>query len=588
MYLLNNMGIIRFFGWMKNNFSKHIKPLKKGENFEDYNLHIDNLMIDMNGIFHNSAQKVYEYGNYQKPKSLLRPYRKSNRNSKIKQEAFFQDVCRTIEDIFRTSKPRKRLIMCVDGSAPQAKSNQQRSRRFRSVNDKSDVDMTNFDTNSLSVGTQLMDYLSKYIDWYIKKRISEDEEWQQIEVIFSSEKVPEEGEQKITKYIREFGNPDDTFVIHGLDGDIVMLALATHMPNFYILRDDLYDGNAFYIINIGEIRKQLIEMMRFEHSDFNSTTVINDFVFIGYLVGNDFIPHVPSIEILEDGFDIMINVYTQTCSSHGHLTSNINGKIIMNTNALQRFMTLISEYEQSNLERKMKHKSSFFTDTQLEKHYKLKNTSQSGQNVFELDIENYRQTYMLENFQSPSDKIMTEREICHHYLDGMQWVLTYYTTGITDWSWSYKFYYAPFAYHIATHLKSYTFRKNGYTDPLTPFQQLLSILPPKSSYLLPQPIGILLTHDESPLKKFCPDTITIDLAGKRKEWEGIPIVPMIDRNLVKKCFYDMSSKIHPKELHRNKFGKSYTYRFDSSSAYHFKSYYGDIKNCSVKISIINL
>ena len=27
-------------------------------------------MIDMNGLFHNSAQKVYEYGNF-KPKSAL-------------------------------------------------------------------------------------------------------------------------------------------------------------------------------------------------------------------------------------------------------------------------------------------------------------------------------------------------------------------------------------------------------------------------------------------------------------------------------------------------------------------------------------
>ena len=39
-------------------------------------------------------------------------------------------------------------------------------------------------------------FLSKYIDWYIRKRISEDQYWQSIEVVFSNEKSPGEGEHK--------------------------------------------------------------------------------------------------------------------------------------------------------------------------------------------------------------------------------------------------------------------------------------------------------------------------------------------------------------------------------------------------------
>ncbi len=29
------------------------------------------------------------------------------------------------------------------------------------------------------------------------------------------------------------------------------------------------------------------------------------------------------------------------------------------------------------------------------------------------------------------------------YLEGMQWVLSYYTLKVPDWEWSYKYDYAP-------------------------------------------------------------------------------------------------------------------------------------------------
>ena len=89
-----------------------------------------------------------------------------------------------------------------------------------------------FDSNCITPGTQFMDYLSKYIDWYIKNKISTEEKWQNIEIIFSTEKAPGEGEHKLINYMRYYGDPNDTFCIHGLDADLIMLALGTHLPNF--------------------------------------------------------------------------------------------------------------------------------------------------------------------------------------------------------------------------------------------------------------------------------------------------------------------------------------------------------------------
>ena len=63
------MGIKHFFTWFRTNFGENIKILNYNQSLEQItteekkdSLDIDNLMIDMNGLFHTSAQKIYKYG----------------------------------------------------------------------------------------------------------------------------------------------------------------------------------------------------------------------------------------------------------------------------------------------------------------------------------------------------------------------------------------------------------------------------------------------------------------------------------------------------------------------------------------------
>ena len=303
------MGIKHFFMWFKRNHSEYMTGMRKGDTFHTIGVNIDTLMIDMNGVFHNSTQKIYQYGNFKPNPRLLRKGSSPPRGLTA-QLAVFEDVCKTVEHLFKKTKPNKRLILCVDGPAPISKQNQQRQRRFKSA--KEGAGGEHFDSNCITPGTKFMDYLSKYIDWYIRKRIGEDRDWQNIQVIFSNEKAAGEGEQKCIQYIRFHGKKNETYCIHGMDADIIMLSMGTHMPKFYIIRDEMYDKTLeHYCIDIGASRKSLAKRLEWvsKKHEFNSRSAINDFVFLCFMVGNDFLPHIPSIEIIENGIELILELY---------------------------------------------------------------------------------------------------------------------------------------------------------------------------------------------------------------------------------------------------------------------------------------
>jgi 5'-3' exoribonuclease 1 len=575
------MGIKHFFGWYKKNFGTTIKNLKKGEDFKTINVTVDNLMIDLNGLFHSSTQKIYEYGSH-KPKTRLMGKPRRKKMGDLKQQMkVFADVCNNIEDLFRLVSPTTRLILCVDGPAPISKQNQQRQRRFKSASEKDDEEFKRFDSNCITPGTKFMDYLTKYIDWYVRSNMSTNPKWSNVDVVFSNEKSPGEGEHKIINYIRKYGNPTDSYCIHGLDADLIMLALGTHLPNFWILREDLYNPrNEFFVLDIGSSRTELSRIMDWNDQntdkedktqEFNSESSINDFMFICFMVGNDFLPHIPSLEIIEGGIDQMIDVYKNVCESYGHLTHNVNDDVIFRKTSLEVFLGTIGQYDKGILEDKLLHKNQFFPDTILEQNAKL------SKGLYNVDIDGYRKDY----YETCIDENVNIKDLCHQYFVGLQWVLSYYTRGVPDWKWCFKHHYAPFANELAEHIVDFKFPGKKVTEPSTPFQQLLSVLPPKSAGLIPVPLSQLLTDSYSEIKKFCPETFDVDLSGKRREWEGIVLLPMVDFPVIKQEYSKHIKKVQKHDLPRDILGGSFLYKYSADINEKFKSYYGDITECKV-------
>jgi Xrn1 helical domain len=72
----------------------------------------------------------------------------------------------------------------------------------------------------------------------------------------------------------------------------------------------------------------------------------------------------------------------------------------------------------------------------------------------------------------------------------------------------------------------------GATTPFPNLAQLLSVLPPQSSDLLPAPLAELMVHPSSPLVPYYPQDFTSDPNGKRMAWEAVVQIPFIDADVL--------------------------------------------------------
>ena len=269
----------------------------------------------------------------------------------------YTSIFKYIDKVVMIVKPKQLLYLALDGVAPRAKMNQQRQRRFRSALDRMNKQSQHtpnndnlqshsaftFDSNCITPGTEFMSRLSSNIIYYIRRKLNEDLLWRNMRVIFSGSEVPGEGEHKIMLYIRHMKMQSDYDVslrhcIYGLDADLIMLSLVTHEPNFALLREEVIFGgqnnkkdgrkqlkklNEFQCLHVSLLRQYLdIEYSAaLNHTlvefPYDIERIIDDIVFLAILVGNDFLPHLPTIDIGEGGLDTLYELYKKLLPTLG-------------------------------------------------------------------------------------------------------------------------------------------------------------------------------------------------------------------------------------------------------------------------------
>lgn len=434
---------------------------------------------------------------------------------------------------------------------------QQRSRRFKSSKENEDM---HFDPNCMTPGTRFMDKLSRYIYYYIQTKMQNDEEWQRVDVIFSNEKVPGEGEAKAFSYLRSECDENDSFCIFGLDADLIMLNLASKRDKTYVLRENMY-GGGYYLVDIDLFRKRLKERM-------NTDSAIVDFVFICFMVGNDFLPQIPTLEIFNGGIEALLDIYTDTCQPFGLINTKDN-KIRINT--LLKFLQKLSEQEKDIMLDKYRKLSKYFPDPLITDHFFWNKEIDEP----DCNFDEYMKAYY--NKKLPNENI---NEVCQKYLQGMQWVIHYYTQGIPSWNWQFPHQYGPFLHDLAK-TENYEFKPYPTTKPFRPFQQLLAVLPPASSKLIPEPMDNLLNDKNSPIIEYYPKEFIIDISGKRAEWEGIVVLPIIEMRKIVDVHNQVEKLVDEKNRKRNKFGHPQLFYYDSKHTRTLKTPSGDIKDCHV-------
>jgi 5'-3' exoribonuclease 1 len=608
------MGIPKFYRWLSERY-----PLINQRIYDTTFLPpVDNLYLDMNGILHNCSHANGAI--------------EATSDKEVLQAVFFY-----LDRIVHIVRPEKLMYMAIDGVAPRAKMNQQRSRRFRSAKDAAiaaqekrqrgeEVPVDAFDSNCITPGTEWMARMSANIKYFIKRKIKEDPIWRRFKIIFSGHEIPGEGEHKIIGYIRNMKmqrnyDPNTRHVMYGLDADLVMLSLLSHDPHFSLLREvvdfqsfrrkenttkqmkkQIYQ-QAWQLLHISTVREYLnLEFSNIELDGFqyDLERVIDDVILLCIFVGNDFLPHLPSLDIAESAIDVMFTMYKEELPKMGGYLSD-GGNI--HINRLERMMKLLGAREEEVFSSRL----SKIDKQSRSKRYQgakavvpdwLQNSNVKGS----AGVSATKMAYYHEKFGIETGAAATEQDKTYHhrivksYLEGLEWVLQYYYNGVCSWNWFYPFHYAPMASDMLELGEIHSTIKFSLGKPFLPFQQLLGCLPPASSRFLPPSYRALMTMEDSPIIDFYPTDFHVDMNGKRNPWEGVNLLSFINEKRLKAAIAARAplEGLTDEERARNKIGLDYLFQYDVTvqdtavAAHGNKEAFPDVVACQTKVKVFKL
>eukprot|EP00668_Euglena_longa_P033046 GGOE01042550.1.p1 GENE.GGOE01042550.1~~GGOE01042550.1.p1 ORF type:complete len:904 (-),score=226.32 GGOE01042550.1:209-2920(-) len=434
-------------------------------------------------------------------------------------------------------------------------------------------DLLGWDSNCITPGTPFMVRLAEQLRCFIRTKQSQDVLWQQVVVILSDSNTCGEGEHKIINFIRAQRcqaayQPNTTHVICGADADLVMLALALHEPHCFILRERRQTGVmgkpgalAFDLISIAALREYLrLEFQakvrrdgKGQWEELDPERIIDDFVFLCFFVGNDFLPHLPSCFVDAFAIDNLLEIYRKMLPSlGGHLTEE--GAL-----NYRRIGAIVAEY--ATLE-----DAQFLREAQAQ--------ASAGTLPDGRPPEAWQDIYY-ESIGVTDDR--GKNRMCREYVRGWTWMAAYYYSNAhrpdpeapprkphrretaSHWTWFYPFHYSPLARDVAQFLLTANDKAladiHAYqrcsSQPFRPLTQLLAVLPPDSMCFLPREYREAAQSEESEISDFYPHHYFVDPNGRVQEWKAVVLLPFIEEKRLLEVAAELEPCLAPEDAERN-------------------------------------
>lgn len=536
------MGIPSYFSHVLKKYPRVIKRLSELPC-------INNLYLDCNGMIYDVVRQM-QYS----------PDKQAEYEAEL-----LQRICDSIDACIAIMRPTNSVFIAFDGVAPVAKLNQQRERRYKSwylgemeSQRRRDITAQNqktgvkggrieppkpaWNTSAITPGTKFMNLLHvKLAEHFDASNPAALNARYNLSggagIIVSSSKEPGEGEHKLFEYIREHAaqHAAETTVIYGLDADLIMLCMShlhisrgiylyRETPEFVRSINVALDEKERYYMDIPEFADAILENLRFPiplpHPPGKGAARKEplgvwgalvapqlDYIFICFMLGNDFMPHFPSLNIRTTGIATLLEAYRATIAPGETITRQGNSihwptyKKLVAALATQELGLIRKEH--TTRDRQARHMRD--TDKEDDVMHDVMMLPMTQRDV-ERSIDPFRagweRRYYATMCDIPMDGKTDAAEIaalCRNYLEGMEWTFQYYTRGCVDWKWTYANHYPPLLADLVQHIpdnsnananaNTFSFLQVKPKDPIRDVVQLCYVLPKASHALLPPAVA---------------------------------------------------------------------------------------------------
>ena len=542
------MGIPSYFKRVINDFPEVIKT--------DLDKQTYNLFLDFNCCIHGCSNELKKNKEYESHTEF--------------EEDLIKSVLEYIDLIFDFVNPKELFYISIDGIPPRSKMVQQRNRRFmknwrneklliplrkKNLINEINAIQSEWDSSAISPGTKFMNQLSQAINNKLKK----ESKYKYIKSILSDSHEEGEGEYKIYNYMTQNKITKDS-IIYGLDADLIMLSLLNE-TNIHLLREPLFlevdDKQPFLYLSINKL-KESIKLFYDDYFPVDKENLIKYYVFLSFLLGNDFIPHISFISIKNNSIEELLKFYKNISNE---LNENIliieNKKKLhykINYNFLIELFHRLSKIETEKLiyiTNKYYKKRPFIKKFNNQLDY-LKNMLEmypqlnKGNDVIEVGSSNWQKNYYHYKFNTIDTKDI--RDISLNYLETLQFTLEYYFHQTYHPTFYYRYNNSPLLIDVYNYLLSLKLDNSNEGENIKiniPFNelypdikitiplQLLMILPPSSFDLLEkQEHYKLMTDINQGVLHYYPTDFKVDTHLKDYLWLCNPILPDIDIKLL--------------------------------------------------------